>query len=80
MMAPGPVQRPWSLPVGVLGLDDAMRICGANGRVFGCIVLHLTLFIRKGDRPDVRTGTVRAYERLPERRAARDRCGPQLAR
>ncbi len=62
MMAPGPVQRPWSLPVGVLGLDDAMRICGADGRVFGCVVLHLTLFIRRGDRPDVRTGIVRAYE------------------
>jgi hypothetical protein len=62
MMASGPVHRPWSLPVGVLGLDDAVRICGVDGRVFGCVVLHLTLFIRKGDRPDVRTGIVRAYE------------------
>jgi hypothetical protein len=45
-----------------MGLDDAMRVHAPDGAVAGVVVLNLTLYIRHGDRPEVRAGLVAAYE------------------
>jgi Protein of unknown function (DUF3396) len=62
MTASPPNRLPWPLPVGELGLDGDLCIRDSGGKVICSIVLLVTLYIRQGDRPEVRRGLVEAYE------------------
>ncbi|HKO51795.1 MAG TPA: type VI immunity family protein [Polyangiaceae bacterium] len=60
--------RIWNFdaPVGQLGLDDDLCVRSDSGEVLCCMALVVTLFIREGDRPEVREGMIRALGRLSE--------------
>jgi hypothetical protein len=51
------------LPVGELGLDADLCVRAPDGRILCSVVMLATLYIREGDRPEVRAGIVRAYDR-----------------
>lgn len=59
---------PWDLSIDApaSGLDAQLRGVDAEGQVLCALGLVVTLYIPRGDRPEVREGMVRAYERARE--------------